>query len=275
MRKLYKLIPAFLLIFSLIYISADSLWNAKTAHSKKTVLPSNVTVFVHGYKGSAASFQSMLERFENTHHFGKKGLICRVTADGRVLFDETADFTAGGRLFVQVIFENNRANFEDTSYWLSKALYALHKTYKLEEVNLVGHSMGGIMSVKFLEEYTRKPGYPFINKLVVIGSPFSGLKDKSYLKRNVGAAATDLMPHSAALQKLFKQKHLFPSDVQVLAIAGAGDQLVSIDSALSLEKIVPPRQFQKAIVSDQSITHSGLHESEEVDQLIGRFLWPN
>ncbi|WP_191991797.1 alpha/beta hydrolase [Bacillus aerolatus] len=273
MKKLNRRILACLLIFGLIYISYDVLLRVKPANSQINESLPDVTVFVHGYKGTAVSFRSMLERFEQTYEWGKKALTCRVTADGRVLVDETADFQTEERLFVQVVFENNRASFHDSAYWLSKVLNVLHETYQVETVNIVGHSMGGIVSVKFLEDYSKGPGYPFINKLVVLGSPFSGLKNKDYLKTNTGPAAVDLMPRSAALQKLFKQKHAFPSDVQVLALAGSGDQLVSVKSALSLDQIVPASQFQQAVVSDRRITHSGLHESEEVDRIIGRFLW--
>lgn len=274
MTKRHKLILASLLVSFFIFIGYDALSHVKPANSRENTPPPDVTVFVHGYKGTAVSFRSMLERFENVHHWGKKAITCRVTADGRVFFEEASGIQESERLFVQLVFDSNRASFEDTAYWLSKALHALHETYKFEKVNIVGHSMGGIISVKFLEEYSKKAGYPFVHKLVVIGSPFSGLKDRSYLKKNTGAAADDLMPQSAALQKLFKQKHSFPSDVQVLAIAGTGDQLVSVDSALSLEKIVPAPNFQKAVVADRRINHSALHESEKVDRLIGQFLWP-
>ncbi|KMY55728.1 hypothetical protein AC623_18770 [Bacillus sp. FJAT-27231] len=269
MTKRHRLVLASLLVSLLIFIGYDTL----IASSRTNASPPNVTVFVHGYKGTAVSFRSMLERFEKDHRWGKTTIICHVKANGQVVFNEIGKVPSSGRLFVQLIFEDNRASFQDTAYWLSKALHALHETYKFENVNIVGHSMGGIVSVKFLEEYTKKPGYPFIHKLVVIGSPFSGLKDKDYLKRNWGPAAADLMPNSAALQTLLKQKDSFPSDMNVLAIAGTGDQLVSVDSVLTLEKIVPRSRFQKAVIADRRIDHSGLHESEKVDRLIGRFLW--
>ncbi|MEK4027656.1 alpha/beta fold hydrolase [Pseudobacillus sp. FSL P4-0506] len=269
MTKRDRLIIASLLVSLIILIG----YGTFTVHSKINTPPPNVTVFVHGYKGTAVSFRSMLNRFENEQQWGKKAIVCRVTADSQVLCDETGRFSSSSRLFVQLIFDNNRASFENTAYWLSKALHTLREKYKFEEVNIVGHSMGGIVSVKFLEEYAKKTGYPFISKLVVIGSPFSGLKDRSYLNRNSGPAAMDLMPQSAALEKLFKQKENFPSDVQVMAIASSGDQLVSVDSALSLNKIVPASNFHHAVITDLSLNHSGLHESKKVDQLIGRFLW--
>lgn len=270
MSKRNRLILASLLVSLIIFIS----YGTFRVNSKTNLPPPNVTVFVHGYKGTAVSFRSMLNRFENEQQWGKKAIVCHVTADSRVLCDETGRIPSSGRLFVQLIFDNNRASFENTAYWLSKALHTLHEKYQFEEVNIVGHSMGGIVSVKFLEEYTKKPGYPFISKLVVLGSPFSGLKDKNYLNRNSGPAAVDLMPGSAALQKLFKQKESFPSDVQVMAIASSGDQIVSVDSALRLEKIVPASNFHKAVISDSALNHSGLHESKKVDQLISHFLWP-
>ncbi|MGM7634802.1 alpha/beta fold hydrolase [Bacillus sp. Hm123] len=238
-----------------------------------TAPPSNVTVFVHGYKGTAVSFRSMLHRFENEHQWGKQALVCKVTKDGRILISKVHRYTAKDRLFVQVIFENNRASFKDTAYWLSEVMNTLKTHYRIDQVNLVGHSMGGIVSTKFLEDYQHTNKYPYVDKLVVIGSPFKGVKEGAYLKTNIGGAAYDLMPNSSAVQQLDHNKEAFPKHVQVLTIAGVGDQLVTVDSALAIKHIVPKENYTEATILDRHINHSGLHESDEVNALIGQFLW--
>ncbi|OZI13257.1 hypothetical protein CEW92_02650 [Bacillaceae bacterium SAS-127] len=238
-----------------------------------TAPPSNVTVFVHGYKGTAVSFRSMLHRFENQQQWGRQALVCKVTKDGRILTSKVQHYTEKDRLFVQVIFENNRASFEDTVYWLSEVMHTLKSHYGIDRINLVGHSMGGIVSTKFLEDYKHRSKYPYVEKLVVIGSPFKGVKSGDYLKTNTGGAAYDLMPNSPAVQQLDNNKEAFPKHVKVLTIAGVGDQLVAVDSALAIKSIVPKENYTEAIIVDRNINHSGLHESDEVDALIGQFLW--
>ena len=274
MSNINKRLLAVFLLFSLIYISINLFSHIQPAESEASSEKAvEATVFIHGYKGTARSFDTLLERFEEQYDWGKRALVCRVTADGKVLVDQLADLHSRERLLVQVIFENNRASFEDTAYWLSKVLNTLHDQYKIEQANLVGHSMGGIVSVQFLEDYSKKPGYPLINHLIVLGSPFAGVIDKEYLLKNTGEGAADLMPNSDALKRLFRHKASFPSDVKVLAIATTGDSLVSTRSVLLLDRIVPKSQFHGQIIASPAITHVGLHESPEVDRLIGEFLW--
>ncbi|WP_203363447.1 alpha/beta fold hydrolase [Bacillus sp. REN10] len=234
---------------------------------------SNVTVFIHGYKGTVNSFRSMLHRFEHEHHWGRQVLLCKVTKDGRVLTSKVQRYTTNDRLFVQVVFENNRASFKDTAYWLSKVMNTLKAQYGINEVNLVGHSMGGIVSTKFLEDYQQGSKYPHVNKLVVIGSPFKGVKNEKYFQTNKGGAALDLMPSSPAVTQLEKNKDAFPRHVKTLTIAGVADQVVDIDSALAIKHIVPKDNYHEVIIFDPNINHSGLHESNEVDERIGQFLW--
>jgi uncharacterized alpha/beta hydrolase family protein len=263
----------FLMVAGLIYCSYYLLYRVDSVKSQSNQNFASATVFIHGYKGTHLSFQSMLNRFQNEYHWGKKVLICNVTNDGRLLLSEQASFNKKDHIFIQVVFEDNRASFEDTAFWLSKVMSTLKSKYGMEEVNLVGHSMGGIISTKFLEDYGGKPEYPKVTKLITIGSPFLGLNNPSYLATNWGAAKYDLMPKSSALQELIRKRGYFPEETRAYAIAGTGDQLVTVNSALSLKKIVPKSHYKEAIIEDNQINHSGLHESLKVDKLISRFLW--
>ncbi|WP_338752108.1 alpha/beta fold hydrolase [Bacillus sp. FJAT-52991] len=268
-----RMIILFLFIVALAFISYHLLYRIEPVNSQTSTPPLHATVFVHGYKGTAVSFRSMLDRFENEHHWGKQALLCKVTKDGRVLTSKTSHYTANDHLFVQVVFENNRANFEDTTYWLSEVMNTLKTHYGIDQVNLVGHSMGGIVSTKFLEDYKQGGKYPHVEKLVVIGSPFKGVKNRDYLKTNTGAATYDLMPNSPAIKQLWANTESFPKHVKTLAIAGVGDQLVNVNSALAIESIVPKENYTESIIVNRNINHSGLHESDEVDAQIGQFLW--
>ncbi|MBM7648289.1 putative alpha/beta hydrolase family protein [Bacillus ectoiniformans] len=262
-------------IIVLISFSYYLLSRSDSARSQNNDSEHTATVFVHGYKGTLHSFQSMLYRFEHEYGWGKKSLICRVTKEGNVLVTEPSSYDANDNVFIQVHFESNRASFKDTSYWLSKVMYVLKEKYDIGQMNIVSHSMGGLITTKYLEDYSKDSSYPKVKKFIAIGSPFNGLKNRQYLEKNNGEAKYDLMPNSKALQDLYKHRKDFPTEVEVYAIAGTGDQLVTVKSAQALEKIVPASNYKETIIDDRSISHSGLHESVKVDRLVGNFLWNN
>jgi uncharacterized alpha/beta hydrolase family protein len=273
MSKSGKKMPFLLtLLLLLAYISFQLLDRSEHVSSQKETYIHPPTIFVHGYKGTFNSFNGMLNRFEYDYHWGHRVLICKVTKNGH-LFVHGHIPDGNHRMFIQVIFENNRASFQDTSHWLSEVMLFLKKRYGIDNVNIVGHSMGGIISTKFLLDHGNQFRYPRVEKLVTIGSPFLGIDHSSYFKVNSGPAAVDLKPGSKALRKLWEKSKHFPPGVKVLAIAGKGDQVVNVSSALSIRKMVPPKNYQQKIVENMQVTHSGLHESREVDHFIGAFLW--
>jgi len=263
----------FLLIFGVIYLGYHLLYRTESAQSEKYEITSTPTLFIHGYKGNYSSFHHLLERFEHEYHWGKRALVCKVTKNGRVLITETGPLKTDQNLFIQVLFEDNRASFKDTATWLSKVMEILKDRYGIEKVNIVGHSMGGIISVKYLQDYGEKNQYPKVEKLITMGSPFAGIHDADYFKTNNGAAAIDLKPESKALKALHTNQRKFPHNVQVWTIASIGDQLVNVDSALSIKKSIRTQSYREEILYEPQITHSRLHESKKVDQLIGRCLW--
>lgn len=227
------------------------------------------TVFVHGYKGTENSFGNMLHRFEYTYNWGKNGLVYYVSSEGK-LNDYQLGKKEGKPVLVQVIFENNRASFAETAEWLATVLRHLKETYKAETVNLVGHSMGGIVSTKYSMEYASKD-YPIVNRLITIGSPFDGIYDENYFQVNHDPAATDLKPNSPALTEL--RQNGFPNHIQVLCIGSTGDVVAEPESVLAIEQIVPSEQLETKIFENDKLGHSALHEDNQVDQLIYSFLW--
>lgn len=229
------------------------------------------TVFVHGYKGSFNSFGKMLDRFENGYGWGKKTYVYYVRADGS-LHEMKAGKSKGKPGFIQVVFQNNRASFAETASGLSKVLYHLKQNHQIDAVNLVGHSMGGIVSLKYSMEYAES-AYPSVHKLILIGSPVAGIFDEGYFIFNRDEGAKDLIPGSAALRSIYSRP--FPKGIKVLSIASTGDRIAVPESAAFISKIVPGRQLKELVLEDEMLGHSALHESEKVDRLIHRFLWQN
>lgn len=260
-----------LLAFSLIYVSLKSqiAESKENEASAQTHIP---TIFVHGYKGTYNSFKTMLYRFEE-NHWAKRELVIYISTEGDITWK--GDLHSDPELpeLIQVVFENNKASIAETSSRLESVMSSLKSDYGIDRVNIVGHSMGGLVSTQYLEKTNGNSHYPTTEKLAVIGSPFKGIDNENYHKVNTGEAIVDLKPESNALKSLVDKRESFPEDVEVLAIAGTGDQIVDVKSVFAIEDIVSEDKLQKKLIDDKKIDHSGLHETEKVDELLKRFLW--
>lgn len=238
------------------------------AESKQTHSPP--TVFIHGYKGTYNSFGGMLERFEQ-YGWGNKALTYRVVANGNI---RVYNLNKGNAepVFIQVIFDNNHASFKNGTGWLAKVLRHMKQHYQIDQVNIVCHSMGALISVKYIEEYQDDSEYPTTEKLITIGGPFDGVYSHAYFKINRDAAAMDLKPNSAALQLLRSTKQTIPEDLQVLSIGSTGDLIATPKSVQALRMIIPKDQLQTVMIENKALGHSELHENRRVDHLIHSFL---
>lgn len=258
------------------FFKPDSIKSERS--SQVVVVP---TVFVHGFKGGPSSFNHMLDRFQENYHWGKKTMVCRVNKSGHLYISGGIPSYQKKNPFVQVIFENNRASIHDTTDWLKEIMEVLSLRYHVKEINVVGHSMGGLVLTNYIEQTYGQKNYPRIQKLITLGSPFKGIERESYYQNvyNTGPAVHDLKANSLLLRSLFVHRDQFDPHIQVLSIAGVvldgelGDGVVSLDSALGLQDIVAKNHFHHEIIHDVQATHSGLHEHRKVDQLIGEFLW--
>lgn len=200
---------------------------------------------------------------------GNKGFIYYVTKEGRIR-DYNLNKGRYAPTFIQIILEDNRASFADSAEWISAVLLQMKEKYKVDSVNIVGHSMGGILALKYTMEYAGN-GYPEVNKLVSIGSPFDGIYSEAYFQIHKDAAAEDLKPDSLAFQLL--RESSFPESVQALNIGSTGDAVALPESVQALRMTVPSDQLQEIIIEDHTLGHSALHESIEVDKMIYSFLW--
>src|SRR5690625_3036731 len=126
-----------LLAFCIIIIGAFFLLGAPFKAEQEISEP---TVFVHGYKGTFFSLGFMLERFENIYENGNIVRVFYVGENGEIQ-EYHLNNNSSGAQFVHVIFENSRADFEDTTGWLAEVLVSMKASYGADSVNLVGHSM--------------------------------------------------------------------------------------------------------------------------------------
>ena len=268
----YKsLLVGIVVVIGLVYLFIRST-QVQSQNSKLNPEDTIPTVFVHGYKGTYNSFKSMMNRFDHQYNWGKRTMLCYVDTRGHVTFKGSLPIGQKHPL-IQVVFENNRSTITDTSIWLEKIMKTLKGKYNVDQVYLVGHSMGGLVLTQYLESTDGNGKFPVPLKFIAISSPFQGVTRASYDKVNTGPAVADLRPGSQAQKRLIENRSHFNPTMQVLAIGAMGDQVVSTESATGLRDIARPEQYKESIITDQSISHSGLHETELVDRLVGQFLW--
>ncbi|HLR03209.1 MAG TPA: alpha/beta hydrolase [Virgibacillus sp.] len=269
-RFRYYWIGYFIILIGVVVV----MYTPTEAKSEKQT-DADPTVFVHGYKGTFNSFGNMLDRFENKYHWGNKALVYQISKNGTI---HVKNMHADGRKpeFIQVVFEQNRGSFDDSVAYLSKALQHMKENYQIDSINLVGHSMGGIISLKFIKEYLNESDdFPIVQKYVAIGSPFNGIYQESYFDVNQDAGAHDLMPDSEAIQALYANENMFPKDIDVLSIASTGDVVAVPESVSGIKNIIPSGQLKTVLIENQYLGHSDLHESEKVDELVHTFLYVN
>jgi uncharacterized alpha/beta hydrolase family protein len=255
-------------VLCIIIIGALTLLSSAAPVKTKTEL-TQPTVFVHGYKGTFYSLHFMLDRFENMYEIGSKILIYYVEENGEIQEYHLNKNNSGAQL-VQVVFEDNRAGFEDTTGWLADVLASMKNNYGVDSVNLTGHSMGGIISLKYALQY-QSEDFPDVNKFIALGAPFAGIFSQEYFRIHHDAAAEDLKPDSAGLQLL--ETGTFPENTQVLNIGSTGDPVALVESVQALERFIPEEQIEEIIIEDEELGHSHLHESGQVDKIISSFLW--
>ncbi|MGP4069678.1 alpha/beta fold hydrolase [Halobacillus sp. B29] len=254
------------------------LTNSKPTSSEKNgeITP---TVFIHGFKGGPGTFNTMMNRLEQ-QNVGSKRMVAYVSRQGHVTL--RGSLPPSMEPFIQVLFENDRASLKQQTVWLQEVIHRLKKRHGIQQINLVGHSMGGLAATNFLLHY-QDGQYPVVQKLAVIASPYKGIKKEGYFEVHSSPAANDLKPESDALKSMILRREFFPKGVDTLVIAGVinsseedsdhWDGLVHASSVKGMKSIVPFGSYREEIVFGQSATHSGLHEHPEVDRVLGEFLW--
>lgn len=240
------------------------------------------TVFLHGAGGGRFSLGGMIKRLSK-QEVATKALIIKVSSEGVVSVDKSflSDNEMKDNPMIQVLFEDNRNNEWEQAAWIKSVLEFLQQNYDVKEVNLVGHSMGGISGFRYLLQDGENVDLPKVNKLVAIGSPFNEFLD-TLTTQSLDELLSD-GPSEKSERYILYQNELagMPEDVKVLLIAGKmsdedlSDKTVPLSSALAIHAMLKQlgNDVKEDIIEGNGADHSGLHENSEVDELVSQFLW--
>lgn len=236
------------------------------------------TLFIHGYGGTDFTFNGMISRFE-TEGYGEKEASLTVQPDGSI--SETGDWQNDSVApFIQVLFADNKNNEWNQADWIKAVLVYLKTTYQIDEVNIIGHSMGGVSSFRYLVAYENEETQPTVKNFVAIGAPFN-----DFVTGNENQTLEELKQNgplvfSGRYNEFSAAIPQYPTATKMLNIVGdvedgsKSDGTVSLSSGLSIEYLMQSNKlnYHEETITSEQAHHSQLHENEEVDKLVIDFL---
>lgn len=243
--------------------------------SSKTAIP---TVFIHGYGGTVNSFGGMIQRLEKKGET-KKELVITVEADSSLQVDGQLSQKKVNPS-IQVLFAANKDNEWNQTEWIYAVLKYL-KQSGVDQVNIVGHSMGGVSSLRYLTTYGQPEDAPKIQKLIAIGAPFNDFTDTAddqtideLLQNGPSQQSSRYMDYSSGIANV-------PKMTNFLLLAGKSEEQATSDGTVPLTSALATYALLKAhgnqvaeqIFTGQNAQHSQLHENSAVDKAVAKFLW--
>lgn len=240
---------------------------------KKSAVP---TVFIHGFGGTINSFGGMIQRLSSERKTTKEMLIT-VQSDGSLKVDGYLSKKKDNPS-IQVLFTANKDTEWNQTEWIYTVLKYL-KQQGVEQVNLVGHSMGGVSSLRYLTTYGQPNDASTINKFISIGAPFNDFTESSesiddVLRNGPSVKAGRYIDYQNGIANV-------PNKLPILLLAGkinqetVTDGTVPLNSALATFSLLKdhgnPIKYQ--IFTGPNAQHSQLHENLNVDKTVVDFLW--
>lgn len=263
----------------------------------KKVIP---TLFIHGLNGSEDTFNGVFNGHWNPGEDLNKDIeftdIITVGSlqenDNNIRGElwssfEESQITArtSENPIIQIIFPQKQHTFKKQVKWLKESIEILQSEYNFDTINIVGHSMGGVISVKYIED-TYGTDFPRVDKLITLDSPIDGaVLAKRY--RFIFSANKDLAIGSKAIKQLVDNKELFDPQTKVVSYAAIKDDrwqffniidynigdVVSTDSAFKLKDIA------QGPVTRIEVPYSHIGETgiinPEVLKHVAKYLWGN
>lgn len=133
----------------------------------------------------------------------------------------------GLNVFVFNPGSNTNKKIEETSRQLSSFIEKVCKKAEVSHVSLVAHSMGGLISLYYLDELG---GHKRVGKIIAAGTPFHGTRT-AYLGIH-SKAARQVIPNSKFLRNLVKDLGYLD---KIISIRARRDQMVKPKTSSILE----------------------------------------
>lgn len=283
-----KIILSLLTLATLITLTACGNEQTKSATSEKAasstkaepafVKSATPTVYFHGYSGTINSFGGMIHRLQ-AKGLTKKEMIITVQPDGTLQTQGKLEKKKDNPS-IQVLFADNQNNEWNQTDWIYDVMRYLKKS-GIEQINVVGHSMGGVSSLRYLVTYGQPQDAPKIKKMITIGSPFNDFNDTSGTQTIKQVLQNGPTPESSRYHDYAQNIDNVPKNISILMMGGQlndqtfSDGTVPITSALGAYALLKEHgnPISYRIIKGEDAHHSQLHENPTVDRDVANFLW--
>jgi pimeloyl-ACP methyl ester carboxylesterase len=153
----------------------------------------------------------------------------------------------------------NLHDIRDTAGLVARKVESLVQQTGVTQVDIVGHSMGGLVGLYYLK---RLGGRHRVRRLILLGSPAAGTWSALFglVTVPLGAASRQLLPGSSFLREL--QEAPIPAGVDLVTISGDRDFFAPMRTTI----------LQGARHVTLPTTHSGLLVEEPVAEALDRLL---
>lgn len=240
------------------------------------------TLYIHGWGAGARSTNSMIDYAEKNYN-ADQVLTVIVSKKGDVKFQ--GKWTKKiNRPIIQIVLQDNKnGNYNVTQKWFKNILTKLQSTYHIKKFNTVSHSMGNLITMYYQMNHGSNDKLPKLEKQVNLAGHFDGiigLDDK--VNRNYFLKTGAPRYQNDSFRDLYQHHNNYPKkQVDILNIYGNlddgtnSDGRVSNVSSRSLKYILQDRYHSYREIEIHGVMgqHSKLHENNNVNRLVGKFLW--
>lgn len=271
-------------IIILILLAGGGLWGYHYVNASQKVAPvkATPTLFLHGWGSSVNAEHQM------TNAAKKAGVTNSVTQaivspQGKVKLVGQIPAHAKNPIVEVGFADNKNVNYHQDGRWLKQVVKKLQQVYHIKSINLVGHSMGNMAIAYYLLDNAHDQTLPKLRKQVDIAGHFDGIigsNDRPHQAQLASNGKPNRMDDN--YRTLLGLRHKYPNkQVAVLNIIGDKNDGTNSDgdvtnaSAQSLRYLVSERalSYQEQKIVGHNGQHSRLHENQQVDRILIKFLW--
>lgn len=290
MKRSVKIIVT-VVILVVIAIGAVSWHRAQAA--KNFVHEDTPTIFVHGW---GSSYHAETKMVNAARLAGVTNTVVRanVSRSGYVTFNKQVPAKAVNPI-VEVNLADNKltkygktndyvAGYHHGATYVKNVVTGLEKQHHYRAINLVGHSMGNLEIINYINDNTgaiKSGQLPRINHLVAIAGHYNGLMGQKQAENATLNHAGKPSWEDPTYKALLSLRTTFPRNTRVLDIYGDlgdgshSDKDVPVNSAKSLKYLVANRakSFHELEIHGPRAEHSRLHNNRQVNRALINFLW--
>lgn len=274
------------LILGLVIGSGALLAGHYPAHAATHYVQSSTpTIFVHG-GGSSYHAEEYMTHAAMRAGVTKTIVHADVSKKGKVTFNRSIPAHAVNPIIEVNLADNTLKGYTESYHhggkYIKDVVLALERQHHYSHINLVGHSMGNLEIINYINDNVDDPKLPQVAHLVAIAGHYDGgVWEKKMMNVKINSHTGKPNKMDAPYRELLGLRRTFPKDTAVLNIYGDlengshADGDVPVNSAKSLKYLVAGRakSYREIEIRGKSGQHSKLHHNDRVNRALIKFLW--